>query len=230
MRVVRQNGQREVQLAQRMLSGDVAAFEAFVEIFRKRLFQYSYLMCGQRDDAEEVAQETLLSVFQNLRGLREPEHVRTWVFRIAKNACLMKRRKSIFAPHAEVSLDQIAGDEPPAQLSDGAALPDEQMFRLEMNEALTRAIQALPPSYRSVILLRDVEELTTEEAAQILDISNDLVKQRLHRARMAIRKLLLTELSPRPQSVAPSQMHPEKLDQLRAEFTKAISQLTAFRR
>ena len=63
-------------------------------------------MCGQREDAEEVAQDTLLKVFENFAQLREPEHVRSWVFRIARNACLMKRRKSVFAPVQELSLDE----------------------------------------------------------------------------------------------------------------------------
>ena len=86
----------EVQLARDLMDGRMEAFDRFVEIFRTRIFQYSYLMCGHREDAEEVAQDALLNAFENFGSLREPEHVRPWMFRIARNACLMKRRKSVF--------------------------------------------------------------------------------------------------------------------------------------
>src|SRR5690606_30693619 len=97
----------EVELARQLLAGNPAAFDRFVEHFRSKIFQYSWMMCGHREDAEEVAQETLLKVFENFEQLREPERVRSWVFRIAKNACLMKRRKSVFAPAQELSLDEL---------------------------------------------------------------------------------------------------------------------------
>ena len=84
------------------MTGDANAFDRFVEHFRAKIFHYSWLMCGQREDAEDVAQDTLLNVFESFDQLREPERVRPWVFRIARNACLMKRRKSVFAPVAGV--------------------------------------------------------------------------------------------------------------------------------
>jgi RNA polymerase sigma-70 factor (ECF subfamily) len=153
-------------------------------------------MCGQREDAEEVAQETLLRVFESLSQLREPERVRPWVFRIAKNACLMKRRKSIFAPMQELSLDELV---PPAgrdgeprafEIGDSSSLPEDELLRSELRVALHRAIAELPQTYRAVVLLRDLEELSTEETAQILDISPDAVKTRLHRGRLALRQNL----------------------------------------
>src|SRR5512145_2051502 len=97
----------EAELARALMSGEADAFDRFVEVFRSKIFQYSFLMCGQREDAEEVAQDTLMKVFENFDQLREPERVRPWVFRIAKNACLMKRRKSVFAPAQELSIDDL---------------------------------------------------------------------------------------------------------------------------
>ena len=186
----------EVDLARRLLAGDAEAFERFVEHFRAKIFHYSWLMCGDREDAEEVAQETLLKVFQSSDQLREPEKVRSWVFRIAKNACLTKRRKSIFAPSREISLDELM----PAKTSDGtgvrieiadwSALPNEQAMQGEMKVFLERAIRELPELYRSVILLRDMEELSTLETAEILEVSADTIKTRLHRARLSVRKSL----------------------------------------
>lgn len=183
------------------MEGRRDAFDEFVEIFRRRVFQYSYLMCGQREDAEEVAQDTLLKIFENLTALRNPESVRSWVFRIARNACLMKRRKSLFAPDHELSLENYLaehtpGDGPHGQIRDAGPLPDQQVLQHELNTALTNAIRELPPVYRSVILLRDIEELSTEEAADILDVTIDVVKQRLHRGRLALKKALDEQLRP----------------------------------
>jgi len=186
----------EIELARRLIAGDAGAFDNFVEHFRAKIFHYTWLMCGQREDAEEVAQDTLLRVFESFHQLREPERVRPWVFRIAKNECLMKRRKSMFAPSRELSLEELM---PAATREDGnlkieiadwSRLPDDQASLSEMKAVLERAISELPEAYRSVILLRDMEELSTEDTAQILDLRNDAVKTRLHRARLALRQRL----------------------------------------
>ena len=195
------HSEADVALARALIEGRLEAFDAFVEHFRTRVFQYSYLMCGHREDAEEVAQDTLLKVFENFASLREPEKVRSWVFRIAKNACLMKRRRSLFAPEHELSLEYYISepgtDSTPRarEIAANDDLPDTELYRQELHGALTRAIQELPPNYRSVVLLRDIEELSTEEAAEILDVSTDVVKQRLHRGRMALRKILDEQLA-----------------------------------
>lgn len=188
--------QHETELATALLSGEPGAFERFVEYFRSKIFNYSWMMCGQREDAEEVAQEALLKAFESFDQLREPEHVRSWMFRVAKNACLMKRRKSVFAPERELSLDEFLpvadgdGEHRHIEIADWSRLPEEEVLNLELRGELQRAIAGLPESYRSVVLLRDIEELSTEETAQILDLSTDVVKTRLHRGRLAIRQKL----------------------------------------
>ena len=175
----------ETELARSVLAGESDAFERFVDHFRSKVFHYSWLMCGNPEDAEEVAQETLLKVFQNIDQLRDPERVRPWVFRIAKNACLMQRRRSLFAPAHEVPLD-LAGSEP----ADDAPQPEVLVLDSELRAVLDRVISELPPTYRAVVLLRDLEQLSTEETAQILDLGTDVVKQRLHRGRAAMRQKL----------------------------------------
>jgi RNA polymerase sigma-70 factor (ECF subfamily) len=185
----------EIELARRLIAAEPEAFDRFVEHFRAKIFHYSWLMCGHREDAEEVAQETLLKVFENFDRLEAPERVRAWVFQIAKNACLMKRRKSVFAPSRELSLDDFL----PAmdheghrklQIADWSALPDRRLLQSELKHVLDQAIRSLPENYRKVILLRDVEELSTAETARILDLTEDVVKTRLHRARLAVRQEL----------------------------------------
>lgn len=187
---------REVELAEALLGGETDAFDEFVNVFRSKIFQYSLLMCGHRDDAEEVSQDTLLKVFENFDQLQDPRNVRAWVFRIAKNACLLKRRKSVFAPKTELSLEDYLpkleedGGGVRMQIADWSRVPDSQLLQTELKEILTNAIRELPEIYRAVLLLRDVEELSTEETAQILDVSLDVVKTRLHRARLAVRQKL----------------------------------------
>ena len=179
--------QAETELARALLAGETDAFERFVDHFRSKIFHYSWLMCGQPEDAEEVAQDALLKVFENIDQLRDPERVRAWVFRIAKNACLMQRRKSVFAPAHELSLDEL----PPAtEPADEAAQPEVVLLDSELRAVLDRVIAELPPLYRAVVLLRDLEELSTEETAQILELGTDVVKTRLHRGRAAMRQKL----------------------------------------
>jgi RNA polymerase sigma-70 factor (ECF subfamily) len=184
----------DAELARGLLTGREQAFTEFVEAFRGRLAQYSYLMCGHREDAEEVAQETLLRVFESIDQLRDPARLKSWVFRIAKNECLMKRRKSVFAPKTELSLDALKpghggeGDAGGIEIADWNSLPDSLLFDVELQNALRDAIRQLPEIYRSVLLLRDVEELSTEETAEVLDLSQDTVKTRLRRGRLALRQ------------------------------------------
>ena len=184
----------EVELARDLIAGKADAFDRFVAVFRSKIFQYALMMCGHREDAEEVAQDTLFKVFENFDQLREPERVRAWVFRIARNACYMKRRKSVFAPAQELSLDDLLphseqdGGHRKLEIADWSALPDDQVLRAELHDVIQQAIQGLPEIYRAVILLRDVEELSTDEAAQVLDITPESVKTRLHRARLAVRQ------------------------------------------
>jgi RNA polymerase sigma-70 factor, ECF subfamily len=177
----------EIDLARAVLAGEPAAFERFVEHFRSKVFHYSWLMCGSREDAEEVAQEALLNAFEHFDSLREPERVRAWIFRIAKNACLMQRRKSVFAPKQEMSVDELLPSEEPAGED---RPPDAQFLTAELRNVLDRVMVELPPIYRAVVLLRDVEELSTEEAAQILGVATDVVKTRLRRGRLALRQKL----------------------------------------
>jgi RNA polymerase sigma-70 factor (ECF subfamily) len=173
----------EAELARALLAGRTDAFERFVAHFRSKVFRYSWLMCGSPEDAEEVAQETLLKVFHSIDQLREPDHVRSWVFRIARNVCLMQRRQSVFAPKEELPADEVT-------LPDTSEPADERLLQAELKAVIERIIMELPRTYRPVVVLRDLEGLSTEDTAQILDLSIDVVKTRLHRGRAAMRQKL----------------------------------------
>ena len=215
--------QGEAELARALANGEPEAFDRFVEHFRSKVFHYSWLMCGSPEDAEEVAQETLLKVFAAIDTLREPERVRAWVFRIARNACLMQRRKSVFAPAQELSLDDL----PPAgEITDSSDTPDRTLLDSELRAVLDRVIMELPPAYRAVVVLRDLEELSTEETAEILSLKPDAVKTRLHRARLAMRQTLdcylhnhCLEDQPSPN---PTPLSLEEREALRAEWRQQL--------
>jgi RNA polymerase sigma-70 factor (ECF subfamily) len=182
---------REVELARELQAGHVEAFDEFVEIFRRKIFQFSMWTCGSPEDAEEIAQEALLKAFQNFRQLDDPARVKPWIFRIAKNACLLRRRKSVFAPE-ELSLEGLMPAHGPdgLQIADWSNVPDQQVLRGELRGLLQSAIRNLPDIYRTVLLFRDVEGMSTEQTAEALDVSIDVIKTRLHRARLAVRKEL----------------------------------------
>lgn len=188
--------EQEIELARQLLAGEPGAFERFVEAFRSKVFQYSLMVCGHHEDAEEVAQDTLFKVFEKLDQLREPERIRPWVFRIARNTCLMKRRKSVFAPTQELSLDELmprAGEDGSGarlEIADWSALPENQALRAELQRVVREAINELPEIYKTVLLLRDIEGLSTSETAEVLEVNEEAVKTRLHRARLAVRKKL----------------------------------------
>lgn len=209
----------ETELARALLAGETGAFEEFVERFRSKIFRYSWLMCGSPEDAEEVAQETLLKVFRSIDQLREPEHVRSWVFRIARNVCLMERRKSVFAPTEELPIDDLP-------LVDDTEGSDMRLLQAELRAVIERAVMELPRTYRSVVLLRDLEGLSTEETAQALDLSIDVVKTRLHRGRAALKQKLdcyvhnhCLDDQPSPN---PSPLTPQEREDLHSAWLRAV--------
>ena len=167
------------------------AFDRFVDRFGNRIYAFGMRMCGHREDAEDVFQETLVTAYRKLSTLREPRALTSWLYRSVSNACLMKRRKSKFAPDRELSLDELlpqGGVVEEGPVLPELASPDSHLYRRELGDALENAVRDLPADYRIVWLLRDVEGLSTEETAEALGLGISNVKMRLHRARLALRK------------------------------------------
>lgn len=174
----------EIAFARRAVAGDAAAFSELAGSVQVRLSRYSLMVCQQREDAEEVVQETLLQAFQKIRELRNPDGVHAWLFRIAVNNCRMKQRKGVNDPQFIESLDGGAETE---GLEAESFSPEDTLLANESREALEAAILSLPESQRMVVILRCLEGLSTEETAAALKTSPDVVRTRLHRARLAIR-------------------------------------------
>lgn len=181
------------ELLEGIRGDDPRAFDLFVERYGDRILGFGMRFCGEREDAREVAQETLLQAFRSLKSVKEPRALRSWLYRVAANACLMKRRRGKYEPARELSLEELmpAGpDRASVQIPDPAGLPDEALERTRAREAVRSAIGDLPEHYRIVLLLRDMEQLSTAETARALDVPETTVKMRLHRARLMVRQAL----------------------------------------
>jgi RNA polymerase sigma-70 factor (ECF subfamily) len=173
--------------------GDAAALEALLVRYQPHLYRFGLRMCGNVEDAGDVTQESLISMARSLSDFRGDSSVSSWLFTIARRFCIKKRRRSKFAPARVESLD--GPDTHSAQrVADPALNPEQTAANRELATALTRAIDALDPAQREVLVLRDVEGLSAPEVAKILGTSVDAIKSRLHRARVAVRQELLPVL------------------------------------
>jgi RNA polymerase sigma-70 factor, ECF subfamily len=166
--------------------GDAAALETLLVRYQPHLYRFGLRMCGNAEDAGEVAQESLISMARSLRNFRGDSSVSSWLYTIARRLCIKKRRRSKFAPAREDSLDAPENNAV-RRLEDPAPNPEQTTTNRELATALTRAIDFLDPSQREVLVLRDVEGLSAPEVAKVLGISIEAVKSRLHRARVAVR-------------------------------------------
>lgn len=168
----------ERELVEAARSGDRGAVDALLEQYEPSIYRFGLRMCGDEDAAREVLQETMLAAFRNLPTFRGEASLSTWLFQIARSFCIKHRRGA----RTTVELD-------PA-LPDHAASPDLQVHARQIGDALAAAIAALPDEQREVLLLRDVEGASAEEAAAVVGIEVGALKSRLHRARMALRRQL----------------------------------------
>lgn len=190
----------ERSLLERYQGGEDAAFEELILPFETAIFNFGLRMCGNREDAQDILQETFINAMRYLKGFRGEAKLRNWLFRIASSVCQKKHRRSKFAPERELSLTQFYDDgEGPEELdvADERLLPDDELLDSELGERLSAAIKGLPKKYRVVLLLRDIEGLSAKEVAEILDMSVPAVKSRLHRARLFVRQQLQPYLSGR---------------------------------
>jgi len=170
-------------------AGSYEAFEELVNRYEKKIYRLGMNITGNREDAEDVLQETFLKAFEHLADFREDSRFYTWIVRIGVNEALMKLRKR--RSEKMVPMDDMVGDDGeviPREFTDWKPNPEQQLTRAELEDILETAAKALPPTFRAVFFLRDVEELSTEETAEILNLSNGAVKARLFRARLRLRE------------------------------------------
>lgn len=168
------------------------SLEQALSLLQNTIFAFSMKVCGHREDAEDTMQETLLQAAPQLPHFESPEALAVWLYKVARTRCLMSRRRSKFAPKAHLSLDEILPDRAELEaLTAGAEKsPFQHVLRAESAAEMRRAIDKVPPDYRMILVLHDMEELSTQEIARITGLREGTVRVRLHRARVFLRNQL----------------------------------------
>ena len=189
-----ESGDDYAPLVRAAASGDRPAMERLLMRAQEVAFRFSLLVCGDPHDAEDVMQDALLRTYRHVHHIRRPEAFRTWLFRTVRNACLMKRRRRVDEPARLVSLDEPGGgdgrESTPMELTDRGKSPETAAIDDWLGARLRRALDALPAGYRVIVLLREMEGLSTREVAKVTGFSEANVKTRLHRARVMLREQL----------------------------------------
>ncbi len=181
----------DILLVNSARGGDVEAFEKLVRQYDRQIFRIAQHITQNREDAEDVVQDAFLKAYEKLNQFQGNSKFYTWLVRIAVNESLMRLRKR--RTGRMVSIDEDVETEEgsmPRDLADWGPDPEEQYGQSEMADILRKTIQGLPPGFRVVFVLRDVEGLSTEETAETLGLSIPAVKSRLLRARLQLRERL----------------------------------------
>lgn len=177
-------------------SGDPESMDKAVALLQQSVFSFSMRVCNQREDAEDTMQEVLLKSVPILSKFENAKALAVWLYKVAKTRCLMSRRRSKFAPKQELSLEALMPDRTElAKLAkDGKVNPESFAIRSQEAQWLREAVQKLPPEYRIVLVLRDMEGLSDSEVAEITGLRSGTVRVRLHRARLFVRKEITRRL------------------------------------
>jgi RNA polymerase sigma-70 factor (ECF subfamily) len=179
--------EQAVQLIQRQ---NPESLDEALALLQNTVFSFSMKVCGQRQDAEDTMQEVLLKSVPSLSKFDSPRALMVWLYKVAKTRCLMSRRKSKFAPKEALSLDELMPDRRELERLSGNPddSPETTLVRKENAKRLREAVQKLPPAYRLVLVLHDMEELSDEDVAEITGLTAGTIRVRLHRARLFVRK------------------------------------------
>ncbi len=168
-------------------------------LLQDTVFSFSMKVCGHREDAEDTMQDVLMKSVRYLPEFESPKALVVWLYKVARNRCLMRRRRSKFAPKEHLSLEELMPDrEELESLSKGDGhSPEESVLEAESTERLREAVLRIPAPYRLVLVLHDMEELSTEEVARVAGLREGTVRVRLHRARLYLRKELSKRAKPK---------------------------------
>jgi RNA polymerase sigma-70 factor (ECF subfamily) len=199
----------EAELLKGLRAGEPGAYRRMVELHSANVYNVALKLLGDEQEAEDVLQETFLSAFQAIDRFEGRSKLATWLYRIAYNASLMRLRKlgrmTTFSLDETLVGEDEAGERESRHLVDWSTIPDDQLLTAEARQEMDRAIAELPETLRSTFVLRDIQGLSSAETAEVLGITVQAVKNRLHRARLRLRNRLsdyFVERARRLQAVA----------------------------
>ena len=181
-------------LVRKAAGGSRADMEELLVRAQEVAYRFSLLVCGHPEDAEDVMQDALLNTYRHVSELSEPDAFRTWLYTTVRNACRMKRRRRAGEPSKFVAIDERPAEggsgDLPVDVADSSRPADQRVMDRWIDQRLRRALLTLPPGHRMIVVLREIEGLSTKEVAAITRISEANVKARLHRARIMLRRQL----------------------------------------
>lgn len=179
-------------LVERLRAHDPSAVADLSDAYGAKIYQLAFRYLRNREDAEEVAQDVLLKVYQKIDAFRGDSALSSWIYRITFNAAMSRLRE--FKQNLPNAFEKPSDDEagPPLrrEVIDWSPLADEEVLRTEMRQTLVRALKDMPVLYRAPVILRDVQGLSTEEASAVLHVKEQTLKSRLHRGRLMLREQL----------------------------------------
>ena len=185
------------QLIARLQARDESAVHELADRYSSRIYQLALRHMKNREDAEEVTQDVLLKVYRKVGAFRGDAALSSWIYRITFNTAMSRLRNTRLARQAEQEKERALAssgydDRPrtPRQAPDWSRMPDEELLRTQLREAVAQAIGELPEIYRAPVVLRDIQGLTTEEASTRLKLKDQTLKSRLHRGRLMLRERL----------------------------------------
>ncbi|HYK71783.1 MAG TPA: RNA polymerase sigma factor SigW [Pseudoneobacillus sp.] len=173
-----------------VLKGDQDAYGEIVEIYKDKVYQLCYRMLGNRHEAEDIAQDAFIRAYININSFNIELKFSTWLYRIATNLCIDRIRKKKPDYYLDAEVAGTDGLTMYSQISSKSDMPEKELESLELEETIQKEILKLPDKYRSVIVLKYIEELSLIEIGEILNLPIGTVKTRIHRGREALRKQL----------------------------------------
>lgn len=183
----------EGKLIQACKNGEIEAFEALVDAYQSKVYSIAFHMLGHEQDAQDAAQEAFLKAYRYIGDFKQTSGFYTWIYRITYNVCLDMIRKRGKAQTTSIDKNYVdaSGDEMVFQVEDPAQGPEEKAVRAETAVLMREAIGKLKESYRVIVIMRDIQDMTYDQIAEALEISVGTVKSRLSRARESLKKIII---------------------------------------
>ena len=185
--------EQEAQIVRRVLQGDVNAFERLVTEYEKAVYAIAQRMTGNAEDAADMTQETFIKAYNSLQSFRGDSKFSVWLYRIASNVCLDFLRSRSRKPTVSLSVEDDEGEEGQLDIADESQSPELLMERGLTRDAVRRGLDTLPPDYRQILLLREIQGLSYDEIAAALEIEVGTVKSRIFRARKRLCAFLVED-------------------------------------
>ena len=185
--------EQEAMIVRKVLQGDVNAFEKLVTEYEKAVYAIAQRMTGNAEDAADMTQETFIKAYNSLSSFRGDSKFSVWLYRIANNVCLDFLRSKSRRPTVSLSTEDDDGEETQLDIADESQSPELLLESSLTRDAVRRGLDALPPDYKQILLLREIQGLSYEEIAAALGIESGTVKSRIFRARKRLCTFLIED-------------------------------------